>query len=73
VIDEVLDLIRDDAESFGSRREVDHTRLILERGTSADRQLALYQDLLGNGATSANALEAVIDSLVVETGAKLND
>ena len=73
VIDAVLDLIRDDAEFFGSRREADHARLILERGTSADRQLALYQDLLGNGATSTDALEAVIDSLVVETGAKLND
>jgi carboxylate-amine ligase len=71
--DEVLDLIRDDAEFFSSTREVDHARLILERGTSADRQLALYQDLLGHGITSAKALEAVIDSLVVETGANLND
>jgi carboxylate-amine ligase len=43
LVDELLELIREDADYFGSKKEVDNARIILARGTSADRQLAIYR------------------------------
>lgn len=67
LIDELLELIREDAEYFDSNAEVDHARRILARGTSADRQLALYQQQLDRGLAPSQALKAIVDHLVVET------
>ena len=51
-IDDVLD-------ELGSRKEVEYAFKILERGTSADRQLARYQE--------TGDLRSVVDSLIAET------
>jgi carboxylate-amine ligase len=51
-IDDVLD-------ELGSRKEVEYAFKILERGTSADRQLARYQ--------KTGDLRSVVDSLIAET------
>jgi glutamate---cysteine ligase / carboxylate-amine ligase len=51
-IDDVLD-------ELGSRKEVEYAFKILERGTSADRQLARYQE--------TGDLRSVVDSLITET------
>jgi carboxylate-amine ligase len=51
-IDDVLD-------ELGSRKEVEYALKILERGTSADRQLARYQE--------TGDLRSVVDSLITET------
>jgi carboxylate-amine ligase len=67
LIDELLELIREDAEYFDSNAEVDHARRILARGTSADRQLALYQQQRDRGLTPSQILKAIVDHLVVET------
>ena len=67
LLDDLLELIREDAEYFGSNAEVDHARTILTRGTSADRQLALYRCLLDRGLAPSHALKKVVDSLIVET------
>ena len=67
LIDELLDLIQDDAENLASKDEVDHVRNILARGTSADRQRALNEDLLSRGLPSADALKRVVECLMVET------
>jgi glutamate---cysteine ligase / carboxylate-amine ligase len=67
VIDELLELIREDAEYFDNNTEVDHARRVLARGTSADRQLALYQQLLDRGLAPSQARKALVDHLVVET------
>jgi glutamate---cysteine ligase / carboxylate-amine ligase len=42
-------------------------RRILAEGTSADRQLACFAAALTAGASRQEALEAVVDHLVVET------
>jgi glutamate---cysteine ligase / carboxylate-amine ligase len=47
--------------------EVEHARVILARGTSADQQVALYEDLRAKGRTRMQALHAVVDWLVKTT------
>ena len=54
-----------------SNAEVDHARRILARGTSADRQLALYQQQLDRGLAPSEILKAIVDHLVVETVANV--
>ena len=67
LIEEILVLIREDAEHFGCVAEVEHARAILQRGTSAHRQLQAYEEALAAGADEKQALEAVVDILVRET------
>ncbi|MEZ0171938.1 carboxylate-amine ligase [Microvirga sp. TS319] len=67
LLDEVLDMIRDDAKELGCEREVDLARWIVARGTSADRQLTLYTEALGRGLSSRDALASVVDWLSAET------
>jgi carboxylate-amine ligase len=67
VLEVTLSLVMDDAAALGCVPEVEATRAILARGTSADRQLALYTDALGRGLPSREALAAVVDWLSAET------
>lgn len=67
ILDEVLDLIADDAKALGCEREVDLARWIVARGTSADQQLTLYTEALGRGLSSRDALAGVVDWLSAET------
>jgi carboxylate-amine ligase len=46
---------------------VAHARTILERGTSAHRQLAVYDGARQRGASDREALRAVTSFLVAET------
>jgi carboxylate-amine ligase len=67
LVDEMVDLVGPDAEALGCTEEVAHVRTICERGTSADRQLAVYQEALGQGVTTDEALRAVVDALIADT------
>jgi glutamate---cysteine ligase / carboxylate-amine ligase len=67
LLDEMLALIDQDARHFGCLDEVLHTREILARGTSAHRQLAVYDRTLAEGGSRAEALTAVVDWLIEET------
>jgi glutamate---cysteine ligase / carboxylate-amine ligase len=67
VLDEVLDLVAEDAKALDCERELDLARWIIARGTSADRQLTLYTEGLGRGLANPNALAAVVDWLTAET------
>lgn len=71
LLEELLALVYEDAEALGCIREVEHTRKILARGTSAHRQLAVFEDARLRGASQREALEAVVDFLVKETAANL--
>ncbi len=64
---ELIALVDDVVDELNCREEVAHVRTILERGTSADRQIAVYQRALADGATPREALLAVVDHLIVET------
>jgi carboxylate-amine ligase len=73
LVDDLLTLIREDAEYLDCKAEVDHARTILARGTSADRQLALYRQEVERGLVCSEALKSVVDQLVMETVADTNN
>lgn len=71
LLEELLAIIRVDAETLGCLAEVEHARRIVARGTSAHRQEWVYDTARARGATEREALRAVVDWLVQETAAGL--
>ena len=71
LLEEIIEMVGEDAEFFDCRPEVEHARTILQRGTSAHRQLALYHELRGQGVDKLEALREVVDHLIDETVAGL--
>ncbi len=67
LLEELIELTEEDQEAFDCRAEVLHARDILERGTSAHRQLAAYEAALQDGADRHEALQRVVDMLIEET------
>ncbi|MGH6864679.1 MAG: carboxylate-amine ligase [Methyloceanibacter sp.] len=67
LLEELFDLLAEDATYFGCVAEVGHARTILRRGTSADRQLARFEAVKALGGTEQAALVAVVDEIVEET------
>jgi carboxylate-amine ligase len=67
LLEELFDLIGEDAAFFGCAAEVAHARTIVERGTSADRQLARFEAVKALGGTEQAALVAVVDGIIEET------
>ncbi|WP_341911514.1 carboxylate-amine ligase [Ferrovibrio terrae] len=67
LLDELIDLVREEAVALGCLAEVERARGILSRGTSAQRQLQVYRDALHAGMDKAAALRAVVDWLIAET------
>jgi glutamate---cysteine ligase / carboxylate-amine ligase len=67
LIDELLDLIAEDAAVLGCEKEVRHSLKIATGGTSADRQVQLYEKMIAGGAGTEKALTGVVDSLIAET------
>jgi carboxylate-amine ligase len=56
LVHELLEFVDDVVDPLGSRNEINHIHTILERGTSADRQLQVYRE--------TNDLKAVVDDLI---------
>src|SRR5687767_12637507 len=56
LIHELLDFVDDVVDPLGSRKEIEHIYKIMDRGTSADRQLQIYRE--------TNDLKAVVDDLI---------
>lgn len=67
LIDELIDLVAEDAEALNCTAELLNLRRIAERGTSAHRQIRVYEDALAGGVDNQGALNAVVDSLIAET------
>jgi glutamate---cysteine ligase / carboxylate-amine ligase len=70
LVDELIVLLREDAEALGCLPEIEHARTIVARGTSADRQVACFEQRLAQSASRADALAAVVDHLIAETVGK---
>ena len=60
LIRELLRLVDPYVDQLGSRKYIEHIYTILEHGTSADRQLRVYQE-------SGGDMKAVVDHLIQET------
>ncbi|MBO6783424.1 MAG: carboxylate-amine ligase [Alphaproteobacteria bacterium] len=67
LLEEILELVGPDAAVLGCLSDVEHARTILERGTSAHRQLAVYETARKGGADPMEAHRAVVDWLIEET------
>jgi glutamate---cysteine ligase / carboxylate-amine ligase len=67
LLDELIDLVAEDAAFFGCTAEIAHARTIVQRGTSADRQLARYDSVKKLGGSEQAALVSVVDGIVEET------
>lgn len=66
-LDELLELVMADAEALGCIPEIMHLREIARRGTSAHRQLDVYNSALANGLEKRDAMKKVVDNLIAET------
>jgi carboxylate-amine ligase len=67
LIDELVELLRPDAEELGCVTEIEHARIIAREGTSAARQLEVYQQSIADGNSTDDALRDVVDLLIRET------
>jgi carboxylate-amine ligase len=66
LVEEILELIAEDAEFFGSQAEVQAARDMIARGTSAERQRAVFAAARATGQTEAEALQSVVRHLIEE-------
>jgi carboxylate-amine ligase len=73
LVEEWLGLIAEDAAFFDCASEVAHARDIVAEGTSADRQIEVYEAALADGTGTEDALRAVVDHLIDETVAGCGD
>lgn len=67
VLEDVLALIQEDAMALDCEPEIDGLRDILLRGTSADGQLAIFEEAGGRLTDPDKAVVAVVDWLVNQT------
>lgn len=67
LVEEMIELVAQDATEFDVRDEVRHARKIVTGGTSADRQMEAFDKAKSDGAEDHEALQAVVDELIVDT------
>jgi carboxylate-amine ligase len=67
LIDELLELVAEDADALGCTAELNHIRTIVARGASAGRQIEAYENAVNKGASREEALKAVVDLLIADT------
>lgn len=65
-LERVIELTTASAATLGTEAELSHCRTIARKGTSADRQLEIY-DAEGDGDNRTNALKAVTEWIAHET------
>jgi carboxylate-amine ligase len=66
-LDQVRALIAEDAEALGCQAEIDHLERIVEGGTSADSQIAIFGQARAAGRRPLTAIKEVIDWAAAET------
>jgi glutamate---cysteine ligase / carboxylate-amine ligase len=66
--EELIALVEEEALRLGCLAEVRSVREILRRGTSADRQLQVYDEARAAGMSEQEAPAVVVDWLISETG-----
>lgn len=66
LLEEIIEMVREDAEALGCWAEVQAARRIIENGTSADRQRTVHETATAGGASTKEANEEVVRSLVAE-------
>lgn len=67
LLEELLEMLLPDAERLGCVDELLHARVIMDRGTSSDQQLAVFYSRRDEGATDEEAFQSVVKWLVDAT------
>ena len=67
LLEELIEIVWQDAIELDCEKEILHLRTILERGTSAHQQLRVYNYALADGKSEREALVEVVDWLIRET------
>ncbi|MEZ5812035.1 MAG: carboxylate-amine ligase [Rhizobiaceae bacterium] len=68
LLEELIELLTEDAEALNCVREINNARDILNRGTSAERQRAVYEQALAFTGDKQKALKEVVAMLVEQFG-----
>ena len=64
LVDEMIELMGDEAETLGAHKALGGARSIVAEGTSAERQRAIFEAASQAGATPEEALISVVDMLI---------
>ncbi|MGI9321948.1 MAG: carboxylate-amine ligase [Pseudomonadales bacterium] len=67
LLEELIQLVAEDAEALGCTAEIQNLRNIMQDGTSAHNQVAVYQQALDAGEDAETALQTVVDWLMAQT------
>ena len=67
LVEEIIELTAEDAEELGCADNITHLRTIMERGTSAHRQRAIFRRAIDAGDDADKGLRDVVDFLISET------
>jgi carboxylate-amine ligase len=67
LLNELIEHVMEDAVALDCVKEINHCKTIAREGTSADRQIALFRKLAGEGASDQEALRAIVHKLRIET------
>jgi carboxylate-amine ligase len=67
LVEEFIETVSHDADTLDVIDEVANARRIVAEGTSAHRQLTVYETAIDAGATAREALIGVVDSLIEDT------
>ena len=70
LMEELLEIVDDVVDELDCRTEVEYVNTIMRQGTSADRQIAVFE-ANGGDENRRDSLVAVVDSLIEETQAGL--
>ncbi len=65
--EEMIGFLMQHAQALGCERELLHSRTIVERGSSACRQVQVYDNAVSSGRSKEEALKDVVDHLISET------
>jgi len=69
LLDEIIELVLPSADELGCTADVLRAREILERGTSAHLQRAVFAGAMARGASKEEAMREVVDRLIEESAA----
>lgn len=67
LVEEMIEIIRPDAEELGCLAQVERARDIVKDGTSAERQIQVVKTALAEGASNDEALRTLVQFLITDT------
>jgi len=67
LLHELMDFVAEDAKALGCETELNRLPLILSQGTSAHRQISVFDKCVASGMSHDDALTGVVDWLIEET------